>query len=83
MNFFKRRKLRKYTKHFLQEARLSRNMRMDRAEPRDLEALAEAVAAAIGARFAPIELVVRVRKPDPPVAAQFDGVEVEIHRTYG
>ncbi len=42
MNFFKRRKLRKYTKHFLQEARLSRNMRMDRAEPRDLEALAEA-----------------------------------------
>ena len=48
-----------------------------------VEALAEGVAAAIGARFAPIELVVRVRKPDPPVAAQFDGVEVEIHRTYG
>ena len=48
-----------------------------------LEGLAEAIAAQIGAAFGPIELTVRVRKPDPPVPGHFDGVEVEIHRTYG
>ena len=48
-----------------------------------LEAVAEKIAGLIGGRFSPIELIVRVRKPDPPVNAQFDGVEVEIHRTYG
>ena len=36
----------------------------------------------VGQRFAPIDLVVRVRKPNPPVAAHFDGIEIEIHRTY-
>ena len=48
-----------------------------------VEALAEHVAAAIGERFAPVEVTVRVRKPHPPVAAHFDGIEVELHRTYG
>jgi len=48
-----------------------------------VEALAEHIAMEIGERFAPVELTVRVRKPDPPVAGHFDGIEVEIHRTYG
>lgn len=47
-----------------------------------VEALAEHVAQTVGQRFAPIELTVRVRKPHPPVAAHFDGIEVELHRTY-
>ena len=42
MNFFERRKLQKYTKHFLHEAKLSKNMREDVADPKDLEALAVA-----------------------------------------
>ena len=48
-----------------------------------VEALAENIASQIGASFAPVDLTVRVRKPDPPVAAHFDGLEVEIHRSYG
>jgi 7,8-dihydroneopterin aldolase/epimerase/oxygenase len=48
-----------------------------------VEALAEHIAMRIGQAFAPIELTVRVRKPTPPVAAHFDGIEVEIHRAYG
>lgn len=48
-----------------------------------VEALAERIAQNLGQRFAPIQLRVRVRKPNPPVAAHFDGIEVEIHRTYG
>ena len=48
-----------------------------------VEALAEHVAEAIGRAFAPIELTVRVRKPNPPVEASFDGIEVELHRSYG
>ena len=48
-----------------------------------VEALAEQIAAQIGERYSPIQLVVRVRKPNPPVDAHFDGVEVEIHRSYG
>ena len=47
-----------------------------------IEALAEHLAAAIGASHAPISLVVRVRKPHPPVPGDFDGVEVEIQRRY-
>lgn len=47
-----------------------------------VEALAEAIAARLGERFAPIELLVRVRKPNPPVAAHFDGIEVEMRRAY-
>ena len=47
-----------------------------------VEALAEHIAEQVGTQCAPIELVVRVRKPHPPVAAHFDGIEVEIHRSY-
>ena len=48
-----------------------------------VEALAEHIAARIGEAHAPIDLIVRVRKPHPPVNAHFDGVEVEIRRSYG
>ena len=48
-----------------------------------VEALAEHIAQTIGKSFAPIELKVRVRKPNPPVAGHFDGIEVELHRSYG
>jgi 7,8-dihydroneopterin aldolase/epimerase/oxygenase len=47
-----------------------------------VEALAEHLAKRIGESYAPIALVVRVRKPNPPVPGDFDGVEVEIHRQY-
>jgi dihydroneopterin aldolase len=47
-----------------------------------VEALAEGIAQTIGECFAPIELTVRVRKPNPPIAAHFDGIEVELHRSY-
>lgn len=47
-----------------------------------VEALAEAIAARVGQECGPMELLVRVRKPSPPVAVQFDGIEVEICRTY-
>ena len=47
-----------------------------------VEALAEGIAAAVGQIFAPVELTVRVRKPHPPVATSFDGIEVEITRRY-
>ncbi len=47
-----------------------------------VETLAEHIAQTIGQQFAPVQLTVRVRKPHPPVAAHFDGIEVELHRTY-
>ncbi len=47
-----------------------------------VEALAEQIAQAVGQAFAPIDVTVRVRKPHPPLAAQFDGLEVEIRRQY-
>lgn len=47
-----------------------------------VEALAEAIASRVGRECGPMELLVRVRKPSPPVAVQFDGIEVEICRTY-
>ena len=47
-----------------------------------LEALAERIAARIRKEFGPPEIVVRVRKPHPPVPGDFDGVEVEIHRRF-
>ena len=47
-----------------------------------VEALAEHLAATIGALHAPISLVVRVRKLHPPVPGDFDGVEVEIQRHF-
>lgn len=46
-----------------------------------VEAVAEAVAAAVGQRFPGVEsILVRVRKPHPPVPSHFDGLEVEIER---
>ena len=47
-----------------------------------VEALAERIAERVGTHCAPIDLVIRVRKPNPPVAAHFDGIEVELHRSY-
>ena len=47
-----------------------------------VEALAEQIASSIGRSFAPIDLTLRVRKPDPPLEAHFDGIEVEIQRSY-
>lgn len=49
-----------------------------------IEALAEAIAAAILDRFAGIQaLAVRIDKPSAPVPAILDGVSVEITRTRG
>lgn len=48
-----------------------------------VEALAERIAERVGGACQPVEIVVRVRKPHPPVQAHFDGLEVEIRRTYG
>ena len=48
-----------------------------------VEAVAEAVARAIGDAFERVDSVlVRVRKPNPPVAGHFDGLEVEIERVF-
>lgn len=47
-----------------------------------VEALAERIAQKVGSHYAPIDLVVRVRKPNPPIAAHFDGIEIEMHRSY-
>lgn len=47
-----------------------------------VEALAEHIAQRVGESYAPIALVVRVRKPNPPVPGDFDGIEVEIQREY-
>lgn len=48
-----------------------------------VEALAEALATEIGENFPAVDgVVVRVRKPNPPVAADFDGLEVEIERSF-
>ena len=47
-----------------------------------VEALAERIAEKVGAHCAPIDLVVRARKPNPPIAVHFDGIEVEICRSY-
>ncbi len=48
-----------------------------------VEALAEHIAQVVGEFLAPVELKVRVRKPNPPIQAHFDGIEVELHRSYG
>ena len=48
-----------------------------------VEAVAEEVARVIGATFPRVEAAcVRVRKPNPPVAGHFDGLEVEIERIF-
>lgn len=45
-----------------------------------VEALADRIANVLQAELRLQQLVVRVRKPNPPVSIQFDGVEVEVHR---
>lgn len=48
-----------------------------------VEAVAEAIASAIGDAFAIVKVArVRVRKPNPPVQGNFDGVEVDIERSF-
>ncbi len=48
-----------------------------------VEALAEALAEGIRQRFSTLEgVIIRVRKPNPPVATTFDGLEVEIERRW-
>jgi dihydroneopterin aldolase len=43
-----------------------------------LEALAGAISRAVDGRYHPQGLIVRVRKPDPPIPGQLDFVEVEL-----
>lgn len=46
-----------------------------------VEALAEALASELQRQFSGLQgAIVRVRKPNPPVAVTFDGLEVEIER---
>ena len=45
-----------------------------------VEALADRIAEVLQERFGLHRLVVRVRKPDPPVPGDFDGIEVEVRR---
>ena len=47
-----------------------------------VEALADRIAEVLQERLGLGQLIVRVRKPAPPVAGQFDGVEVEVRRGY-
>ena len=45
-----------------------------------VEALADRIAEALQTRLGLERLLVRVRKPHPPVAGHFDGIEVEVRR---
>lgn len=45
-----------------------------------VEALADRIAEVLQTDLNLSQLVVRVRKPNPPVPTQFDGVEVEVRR---
>ena len=45
-----------------------------------VESLADRLITAIQDTFGVNRLIVRVRKPNPPVPAQFDGIEVEVSR---
>ncbi len=47
-----------------------------------IEALADRIAEVLQDRLGLDRLVVRVRKPHPPLPAQFDGVEVEVRRGF-
>ncbi|MCK4591781.1 MAG: dihydroneopterin aldolase [Candidatus Latescibacteria bacterium] len=47
-----------------------------------IEALAERIAQRTAESFPVRELIIRVRKPNPPSPVHFNGVEVEIHRVY-
>lgn len=59
--------------------------RIVEGEPcRLIEALAERIAREVLGTYTVInEVTVRVTKPHPPVALQFDGVTVELHRKRG
>ena len=49
-----------------------------------VEAVAESVARVLGEQFGRLDSVlVRVRKPNPPVDGHFEGLEVEIERVFG
>ena len=45
-----------------------------------VEALADRIATVLQARHGFERLIVRVRKPHPPVSGHFDGIEVEVRR---
>jgi len=45
-----------------------------------IEALADRIAEVLQTQLGLTQVVVRVRKPNPPVPVQFDGVEVEVRR---
>ncbi|MDP6039356.1 MAG: dihydroneopterin aldolase [Candidatus Latescibacteria bacterium] len=45
-----------------------------------VEALADRIAEVLQSQLRLMQVVVRVRKPNPPVAISFDGVEVEVRR---
>ena len=45
-----------------------------------VEALADRIADVLQAELGLTKLLVRVRKPNPPVSISFDGVEVEVRR---
>jgi len=47
-----------------------------------VEALADRIAGVLVDRLSLDQVVVRVRKPNPPVAAHFDGIEVEVRRGF-
>ena len=47
-----------------------------------VEALADRIAEALQDQLGLSRLVVRVRKPDPPLPAHFDGVEAEVRRGF-
>ena len=48
-----------------------------------IESLAEEIAQRIGQHWQPPSVMIRVRKPHPPIATKLDSVEVEIIRTFG
>lgn len=45
-----------------------------------VESVADRIASAIEADFGIRKLLVRVRKPNPPMSGHFDGIEVEVSR---
>jgi dihydroneopterin aldolase len=47
-----------------------------------VEALADRIADVLASQLGLTQVLVRVRKPNPPVAAQFDGIEVEVRRGF-
>jgi len=47
-----------------------------------VESVADRLAGAIQDAFKIEKLIVRVRKPNPPVAGHFDGIEVEVSRGF-